>query len=154
MLFIKRQVLHAHKTAQAVNLPPGRHLFVLKAKPPGIDQWGNSHIESTGCLLVNVNSQLEYLLESVVKYGTLPLVKTRDYRRIVEHRELGIHFVKLRLNLLTQVTLKLIGRFIDRTENHALSSLIGHGTLLTDNQHSTYNEQQQEGNLPEQTAST
>ena len=75
------------------HLVTGRHLLVLKAKAPGVDQRGNSNVERAGGLITDVSCQMEHLLESIVEHRLLSLIDASDDRRVVEHRELSVHLV-------------------------------------------------------------
>ena len=62
----------------------GRHLTILKAKAPGINQRRHCDIESTFRLTGNLHRLLKDIKEHLIRFNGLIIVNSRDDRLLIE----------------------------------------------------------------------
>ena len=96
-----------------------RHLLVLEAEAPGIDQGSYGDVEGSVGLAVHLLCQLVDLVEHLAALGILAPVDGRDGRVLVEHRELVVHLLQLGLYLILQAAAVLVGGIIGGAEDEA-----------------------------------
>ena len=144
----KPYLVHSHVSSQAIHLGGVRHLPGFIAKSPRVYQWRHGHIESTACIVAHLASQVIHLQETIAQLGFLPAVDFAHDGLLVKHGEIRVHFPQFSLYLLPQVLLALIGDVVNRAESKTGDLLVGHATLLADDNDSAYHQQREQRQLP------
>ena len=137
---VEDDVLETDQLAQTVNRCRADITSLLETKSPGIDQGGNSGVESAMALTVYLLGRAEDLGEELVCAHRVVVVDMRDDGLLIERRQGIVYCLHGCHDLRLQVGIVLIGDGIERAKDLALLGPEG-GLVLADDDKASYDKE-------------